>query len=829
MTAVSSRRISLFAAVVIALGMASVRARALTLGYRGGATNVVLRTADDAQQVLATEPGDAGTEVDVSRSVTWSVEPANLAKVDAGGRLTPLADGTGVLVAAGRDGKRMTLPLWVEAAKEPRPINFANRIVPIFTKNGCNGGGCHGKIAGQNGFRLSLLGFEPGEDYEHLVKEARGRRLFPAAPERSLLLQKGAAILPHGGGARFDPASDDWKLLVRWIGQGMPAGAATDPVVTNIEVYPSERILPRNGEQQLVVTAHLSDGTHEDVTRGALFEANDKDMAAVDAFGRVKAADTPGEVAVMVRYQGRIAVFRATVPLGAAIAQLPPAKTFVDELVFKQLKKVGMPPSAVCDDATFLRRVTIDIAGRIPTPDELSAFLKDGSEGGRDAVVDRLLASNDYAEYFANKWSALLRNKRNSPKDAHGAFAFHDWIREAMARNKPYDQFVREVVAASGEIADNPPVVWYRQEHAMQTQLEDTAQLFLGVRLQCAQCHHHPYDKWSQADYWSFGAFFSQVGYDATGRLGEETVGHRRGMAQATNKKTGKSVGPAALGDSVGDMSVDDDPRQRLADWLASPKNRYFARALANRYWKHFFNRGLVEPEDDMRETNPATNPELLDALAANFIRSGFDLKHLVRTLATSTVYQLSAEPNEFNAKDRHHFARYYPKRLNAEVLYDAVNAVVAAKSHFEGVPDDVRAVALPDNSFNASSYFLTVFGRPESSSACECERSADASLSQSLHLLNSKEIQERLANDASRAARLALDAAHTDEVKLQDLYRLAYSRDPKPDEVRFAVDYIRKKTEVAKDEAAKAKSRREAYEDAVWALLNTKEFLFNH
>jgi hypothetical protein len=530
----------------------------------------------------------------------------------------------------------------------------------------------------------------------------------------------------------------------------------------------------------------------------------------------------------MVRYQGKVTVFRGTVPLGAPVTNLPIARTFVDELVFKQLKKVGMPPSDLCDDATFLRRVTVDLAGRLPLPEEYAAFQKDASASKRDAVIDRLLASNDYADYFANKWSALLRNKRTEVRHARGTYAFHDWIRDSLARNKPYDQFVREIVGATGEIEDNPPVAWYRQVRSMQNQLEDTAQLFLGLRLQCAQCHHHPYEKWSQADYWSFGAFFSQVSYKPGSQPGEDAVAHRRGMAQATNKKNGQAVKPAGLGEIAASLSPDDDPRQALADWLTKPDNRFFARAVVNRYWKHFFNRGLVDPEDDMRDTNPPTNPELLDALAANFVKSGYDLKGLARTLTRSTVYQLSAIPNEYNGRDRHHFARYYPRRLTAEVLYDAVNVMLMTEPKFDGLPPGTRAVCLPDNSFNAGNYFLTVFGRPESSSACECERSMDASLSQSLHLLNAKDIQDRLAAETSRAARLAQDSRR-DEDKLRDIYRTAYTRDPQPDELKFALGYLEKKTVAAKDDAARVKARREAYEDTLWALLNTKEFLFNH
>lgn len=826
----------------------------LQIEYRKSPSPLVLGSKDARQQLLVTADGNR----DVTRSVTWSAEPSGVVEIDPRGRIRPLADGSTRLTAKDARGETATLSLSVTNATGRAPIHFENQIVPIFTKNGCNGGGCHGKAAGQNGFRLSLLGFEPAEDYDHLVKEARGRRLFPAAPERSLLLTKGAAQLPHGGGKRLDPDSDDYRMLVRWIAQGMPPGRSDAPTVTRVEVFPTERILALNGEQQLVVTAHYSDGSTEDVTRGALYEANDKDMASTDATGMVKTYNQPGEVAVMVRYQGKVAVFRATVPLGLAVDRLPPSRTFVDELVFRQLRKVGLPPSEVADDTIFLRRVTLDLTGRVPTVAEVSAFEAAvaaerrettpdsgdslaGSVPGpawkaRDAAIDRLLSGPDYAENFANKWSALLRNKRGDAKQARGSYAFHGWIKDQIDRNVPYDQFVRSIVSASGDLNENPPVAWFRQVRSPQAQLEDTAQLFLGQRLQCAQCHHHPYEKWSQADYWSFGAFFSQVAYKSGSQPGEDAVVHKRGMPQITNKKTGKPVQPVGLGDAIPGLSPDEDPREALAAWMTRPDNRFLARSLVNRYWKHFFNRGLVDPEDDLRDTNPATNPELLDALAKHFVEKGYDLKDLVRTLTRSSVYQLSALPNEHNARDRHHFSRYYPRRLGAETLYDSVNLMVGAESKFDGLPAGTRAVGLPDNSFNAGNYFLTVFGRPEGNSACECERSADASLSQSLHLLNARDIQERLAADLGRAAALASDASRADDEKVRELYRIAYAREPQASEMKVALDYLSRKMssapagkDAAETETLRRKARREAYEDTLWALINTKEFLFNH
>ena len=826
-------------------GLAETTAPSLQIHFRPGANHLVLRGKEAAQQLLVTARPESGAPTagaasdrdrDVTRDVTWAVSPDSLATVDRSGRIVAKADGEGAIAATLSTGQTATFPLTVVESGVSQPIHFANQVVPIFTKTGCNGGGCHGKSAGQNGFKLSLLGFEPAEDYEHLVKEARARRLFPAAPERSLLLTKGTAQVPHGGGKRLEPGSDDYRLLVRWIQQGMPVGRADAPTVQRIEVFPKERMLSLNGSQQLVVTAHYTDGSTEDVTRGALFEANDKDLARIDDKGLVSVYNQPGEVGVMIRYQSAVATFRGTIPLGAPVTNLPPARNFVDELIFKDLKRVGMPPSPLADDDTFIRRVTLDIAGRLPTPAELEAYRADRSGEKRDRVIDRLLASGDYADYFANKWSALLRNKRTDPKHARGTYAFHGWIRDSLASNKPYDQFARDILTASGDITENPPVAWYRQLRSVQTQLEDISQLFLGQRLQCAQCHHHPYERWSQADYWSFGAFFSQVSYKAGAQPGEEVVVHRRGTAQATNKKNGQALKPAGLAQPAIQATPDDDPRQFLADWMTSAKNPWFAKAVANRYWKHFFGRGLVDPEDDMRDTNPPTNPELLEALTGHFVRSGFDLKELVRTIARSSTYQLSAEPNAHNARDRHHFARFYPRRLPAETLFDSVNALTGTPNQFDGLPPGTRAVCLPDNSFNASHYFLTVFGRPESSSACECERSMDASLSQSLHLLNSKDIQAKLAGDSGRAAQLAADAARDEAAKVIDLYRLAFARDPQPSEIQLARDHLGRRVAAApagKDAkettANQTKARREAWEDTVWALLNTKEFLFNH
>ncbi len=713
------------------------------------------------------------------------------------------------------------------AADAPRPLNFANDIVPILTKGGCNSGGCHGKAGGQNGFKLSLLGFEPQEDYEHIVKEARGRRVFPGSPQQSLLLTKGTAQLPHGGGKKLDPNSEDYADLVRWIREGMPYGKDSDPKMASIRVEPPMLTMPLKGAQQLKVTAHYTDGSTRDVTKRALYEANEKAMAETSETGLVTLFDLPGDVAVMVRYQGKVSTFRATVPLGAPVATLPPVSNFVDDLVFAKLKTIGIPPSEIADDGTFIRRVTLDIVGRLPTAPEMKDFMASKDAKKRTTLVDRLLDSPDYAEFFANKWSSLLRNQRTQPVYARGTYLFWQWIRDSIADNKPYDRFVREVVAAAGDIDHSPAVAWYRQVKEQKQQMEDVAQLFLGTRMQCAQCHHHPFEKWSQQDYYGFAAFFANVARKPGAFTGEEMIYNKRGTAQTVNIRTKQPVMPTSLGGSALKLKPEQDPRHSLAEWMSAKDNPFFAHTLVNRYWKHFFNRGLVEPEDDMRETNPPVNPELLSALATDFMKSGYDMKKLIRTITTSTTYQLSAVPNAHNAKDRQNFSRYYPKRLNAEVLYDAVNTLLDVESNFAGQAPGTRAVALPDNSYNQSTYFLSVFGRPDSSSACECERTQEASLAQSLHLLNAADIQTQLARGNGRADMLTKDTRPDDD-KITDLYHIALSRDPNANEVKFARSHLEKKTNGKTGDVA-FKGKKEAFEDILWALLNTKEFLFNH
>ena len=795
--------------------------KSLHIGPNAQQQGVKLLGRDARQQLFVTSEFSSGLKFDVTHQVSWSSQPADVVQIDQSGLLIPVKDGRTVVTAKTTDGKSALLNVHVDGVTRQIPINFKNQIVPIFTKLGCNGGGCHGKASGQNGFKLSLLGFYPTDDYEFLVKEGRGRRIFPAAPGESLLVTKPIGRSPHGGGKRMELDSYEYRMLVRWIEQGMPYGNESDPVVAKIECQPAVRVMGRESEQQITVLATYSDGSTEDVTRMALFEPNDPEMAEVSEAGLVNTLNLAGEVAIMARYQGQVATFRATIPLGAKTDAIPEPSNIVDDAVFAKLKLLGIPPSPVCDDGTFIRRVYVDITGTLPSEEKVRAFLADTYPEKRNALIDSLLDSREYADYFANKWNLILRNKKKGNEELPGMFAFHQWIWSSIYDNKPYNEFVSEILTAQGSPRVSPPAAWYREVDQVNEQVEDTAQLFLGLRIQCARCHHHPFEKWSQNDYYGLAAFFSRVGKKNISTVArnarDRAIFHNEGVAGANNPRNNQRLKPTGLGEKAAyDIPADRDPRGFLAKWMTAPDNRFFAPALVNRYWKHFFSRGIVEPEDDMRETNPPTNPELLAGLSKHFVDSGFDLKELIRTICRSKTYQLSSLPNEFNQKDKQNFSRFYPRRMSAEVLYDAFHQVTATSQKYNGLPAGTRAVQMPDSSVGP--YFLKVFGQPAGDTACECERSDEANLAQSLHLLNSSEVQSKVAHAAGRAALLNKSKA-TDKDKISELYRWVYSRDPEDAELKIALAHL----ERHKD------NKQPAWEDILWALINTKEFLFNH
>ena len=696
----------------------------------------------------------------------------------------------------------------------PRSFNFENDIIPILSRFGCNASGCHAKAEGQNGFKLSVFGFDPWADYLALTQEARGRRVLAPVPELSLLLSKASGGVPHGGGVRIDRHSEFYQTLHDWIAAGVPFGSPTDPQVVSVAVEPREQRLTPRQQQPLRVVATYGDGRQVDVTRLAKFQSNNEGLATVDEAGVVTAGETPGDIAVMAAFMGQVDVFRALVPRPEAIANYPtlPEFNFIDGHVDRKLKKLNILPSGPASDADFLRRSTLDIIGVLPTAEETRAFLADDRSDKRARLVDSLLNRPEYAEFWALKWADLLRVDRQALGHRR-AFEYYQFLKSRLASNTRYDQFCREIVAARGPLSEQPGGNFYKVVTSPGAMASTLSQVFLGVRIECAQCHHHPFDRWSQHDYLGMQGYFMQVAFKPT-PAGESLVSNPAG--KVTHPRTGEVVLTHALGMPAPTEEPAGDRRRLLGEWLTSPENPWFARNLVNRMWAHFLGRGLVEPVDDVRTTNPPSNPELLDALTRSFVESGFDVRQLIRTICASRVYQTSATPNETNQRDDQNYSRALLKRPSAEVLFDAVCQVTGVEEKFAGTPAGYRAVQLWDS--QVPHYFLKLFGRPTRVTACECERSVEPSVAQVLHVLNSPEIQDKLSHEGGRVAGLVRRIS--DDGLLVDEFFLTFlNRYPSDDERTRATNYLR-------DHAA---NRRQAAEDLAWSLLNTVEFVFNH
>jgi hypothetical protein len=734
-----------------------------------------------------------------------------------------------------------------------RPVYFGTEVVPILTKLGCNGGGCHGKATGQNGFRLSLFGFEPEFDYEAIVKESRGRRLSPAAPDNSLLLTKGTSTVPHGGGKRLAVGSDDYRILREWIRQGATPPRDDDPHLVRIEIFPTEQILNVNASQQLQVRATFSDGVSRDVTRQAVYQSNEPSIATIADDGLIQTTSQHGLFSVMARFGEQIATFHAAVPFvndperlkaienelqaiesrltnpaaalssnfsdgtGNLIAKPSP----IDRHLFAQWRKLGIVPSSPTDDATFLRRASVDICGTLPTRDEVTEYLNDTSPDKRERLIDRLLNRPEYASYFTLKWADILQNRGAgyaTSKQRAGTTLFASWIRDSVESNKPYDQFVSEILTATGSQNENPPAIWYRTVRKSPEYVESVAQAFLGVRVQCAQCHHHPTERWSQSDYYGLAAVFARVGRKggfADAEVPTDEIIYLKEAGEVVHPRTGEVLKPQPLGGVPFAIDMQDDPRESLARWMTHADNPFFARTMVNRLWAHFLGRGIVHPIDDARSTNPPSNPELLDALAADFIASGYDVKHLIRTITNSYAYRLDSAPESGNAGDTQTFARFYARRLPAEVILDGISQVLEVPTVFPGVPAGTRAIQLPDE--NVAAHFLDVFGRPARMSACECERVDAPALTQALELVNSTEIQRKLTEASGYAQQLAGRDLPNDSVA-EEIFMRVFARNPRPEELKAASEYL-----------ASQSDRGEACRSLLWSLLATNEFLFNH
>jgi hypothetical protein len=761
------------------------------------------------QQLLVTGRTASGQLIDVThRCEITSANPA-VARVSAG-TVSGVGEGTTVITA--KLGERsVSAPSAVSDFAVYPKVDFANDVIPLFSKLGCNSGGCHGKASGQNGFKLSVFGFDPEADYSALVKEARGRRVFAAAPEHSLLLLKATGTVAHGGGRRLPVNSADHAVFREWIKQGMPVGTANGPSLASLRVSPVERVLTLKADQQILATAIFSDGSERDVTTAASYTSNAAHVAGVDSRGRVHTGSVPGEVAIAVNYMGQVAAVRFQVPRPDAPQPYPelPVNNKIDELVWAKLKTMGLTPSDLSTDTAFLRRASIDALGALPRPDDVRAFLADKDPNKRARWIDTILDRPEFADYAALRWADVLQVNRDKLGD-RGAFEMHRWLREQMARNRPYDQWVRELLTATGSSALIGPVNFYRASATTEEVTRAVSQAFLGIRLECAQCHHHPFEKWSQEDFYALAGFFNGMSRKKSARDDEILVhpGYRA-MTLPTTKKPIAARPPA--GPSLPEK-VDGDPRARLAEWMTKADNPWFARLAVNRLWKHYLGRGLVEPEDDLRSTNPASNEALLDYLATTFVEKNYDLKAIVRLIVNSRVYQLSSVPNAINIDDEQQHSHHLVRRLPAEVLLDALSTVTESTESFPGRPRGTRAVELWDN--RMPSYFLDVFGRSERLSPCECGRSSEPTMAQCLHLMNAPEIERKLTDPAGRVARLVKQGKSEAQI-VDDLCLAALGRPAGENEYRVARRLF------------ESRSMREGAQDFMWALMNSQEFLF--
>jgi hypothetical protein len=773
---------------------------------------VVLRGPESSDQLLVSNDETGGVSRDLTRQAQYEVRPPQIVSVTTGGTVVPLADGKTEIIVRYESGEAH-VAVEVSGFAAPPPIAFAQEIVPILTKAGCNAGGCHGKAEGQNGFKLSVFGSNPWADHDAIASEARGRRLFLTDAPQSLLLRKSTGELPHGGGRRIESGDRRYRRLLRWVNEGAVHSNESAREVAGIVVEPSQQVMAVNSQQQLRVVAVDREGRRYGVTAEAEFDSNAKPIAEVDRQGLVQSTAVPGEAAILVRYLGHVAVCRITIPRPGIQFARPPENNFVDKLVWDKLTRLGIPPSDLADDATFLRRAHLDVIGTLPTADETRRYLSDNDAQKRSKLIDKLLERPEYADYWALLWMDLCRvdKDRVTPQ---GAVAMARWLHRQFADNRPYDAFVRELLTVEGNAQDVGPGSFYKVLDTPELLGRSISQLFLGTRLECAQCHHHPSERWSQDDYYGFAGFFTGVARKnlPSGRMAITAVAG----TDLKHPRTGDAVPAHALGAAPAEFKNVSDRRHLLADWMTASDNSYFAPAICNRIWSHYFGRGLVDPIDDLRATNPATNEALLAALADHLRAVKFDLKAFTRTLLNSRAYQLTSQVREDNASDIQNFSHAVHKALPAEVLLDAICEVTGAPEKFNGWPVGYRAIQIWDNRMPL--YFFQIFGRPVRASVCECERSNEPSISQALHLMNSPEVMDKIQFRKGRARMLA-DGTLSPEAIIDELYLAALSRFPKDTERALMMQAF------SREEA----SRRNAVEDVLWTLLNTKEFLYNN
>ena len=697
-------------------------------------------------------------------------------------------------------------------------VSYVKDVQPIFNKAGCTSGPCHGGAKGKNGFKMSLRGYDPEFDFRAVMTDLSGRRINRTEPAQSLILLKPTMEIPHGGGVRLERDSPYYKTVLQWLSEGSVYGDPVSSQVTKLDVDPPEFFAQKPGpSQQLKVVAHYADGSSRDVTDLAQYNSSVPTTAEVSDGGVIKTV-RKGEAAMLVRYEGRLSVVNVTALSDKQGFQWKPVPEFnyIDTLVNEKMQRLHLLPSELTTDAEFLRRVSLDLTGLPPAPEEVRAFVNDKTENRkkRTAVIDKLMARPEFVNHWSVKWGDLLQVNRTKLGDK-GMWAFRDWIREALAENKPYDKMVRELVTAKGSTFQNPPANFLRFTKEPKLAMETSTQLFLGVRMVCAQCHDHPFEKWTQNQYFSLAAFFAGVGTKPGPDSEEEIVYEKRDGAEVTHPKDGRVMTAKFLFGSEKSGVHEVGLRESLAGWLTSKDNPFFAQAMANRMWSYFFGHGIIDPVDDIRASNPPSNPRLLAALTKDFSDSNFDLRHLIRAIVSSRTYQLSFKPNEWNADDEVNFSRALPRRLSAEELFDSVNVAAGTKVQFKELPVDSKAQDFPDPHVGQGG-FLDVFGRPERQTSCECERRSDVSLVQALNLLNGSTIADAIADSGGRVAKLVL-SGKTDRQIVEELYLSSLNRMPATSELDYAQTYL-----------GRGGSRTERAQDLLWALLNSNGFLFN-
>ncbi|MBN9122488.1 MAG: DUF1553 domain-containing protein [Planctomycetes bacterium] len=785
--------------------------------------NVTLTGVRDARQLVVSGRYTDGSARDLTGVVDAKVEPAGVVELQEGLYLRPKKNGTAtVVITAG--GKETRIPVTVAGMDAAAPVSFRRDVIAAMNVGGCNMGACHGTPSGKNGFKLSLRGFDPAADFLQLTRDQFGRRSGKHDPEQSLVLLKGVGAVPHEGGQRFGMTSVPGEMLRAWLAEGLKDDAPALPPVKKVEVTPASRVLKTPAKwQQLAVVVTFADGVTRDVTRLTNFSSSDPSIADVTPTGMVE-FKRAGEIAVLARYLEELVSVRLTYlePREGFTWTNPPEANFVDTHVFAKLKQMSITPSALSEDYEFVRRAYLDCVGRMPTADEAKAFLADKDQKKRDKLIDKLVDMPEFADFWALKWADVLRSSRKTIQ-VKGSYGMQAWLRGHFLKNTPMDKIVQEIITANGNTYNNPPANYYRIAKDPTGLAETTAQLFLGVRMQCAKCHNHPFERWSQDDYYGMAAWFARVKTKPEPVVGTKPAGNAPGAevvftlrdGEVNQPRTGKQMKPRYIGVGDADVKPGEDRRAVLATWLTSPGNPFFAKSVANRVWFHLMGKGIVDPVDDFRDSNPSCNDELLDALARDFAKNNFDLKVLVKTVMKSRTYQLSAQPNDFNKDDNKYFSHTVTKLLTAEQLLDAICDFTAMPEKFAGLPAGTRAIQLPDGEVNHP--FLKAFGQPARELACECERESDGNLAQALQLINGPTVNEKVRNPNNRLGAL-LAAKKPDAEILSELYYAALGRAPFDDEKQIALDHV-----------SKREDKRKAWEDVVWALINTREFLFRH